>query len=200
MSSNRGHLAAMMRLAWLGFALSCASLLHAQPTPLRVTVNDSAAVFKAIVDKLISDDSASAAHAAADPAFNELTTFPSVWVRIAGMPNAAWAAPSVARLRAHRWFYSGRAMDSTRAIARSRAVRGLGLRSTPFPAELSLLLAFTSHGDTARVTEYWAWNDCEERRGLLLGIFVFRHLMARTSDGWQWVSRKGGGTLDTLCR
>lgn len=189
----------MMWVAWLGFALSCASCLHAQPTPPRVTANDSAAVFKAIVDKLISDDSASAAHAAADPSFNELTTYPSVFVRIAGMPRGAWAAPSVARLRAHRWFYGGRAMDSTRALARSRAVRGLKLRGTPFPAELSLLLVFTSHSDTARVMEYWAWNDCEERRGLL-GIFVFRHRMARTPDGWHWVDREGGGTIDALCR
>ena len=188
-----------MWTAWVVCMLSCASRLHAQATPLRVTPNDSAAVFKAVVDRLISDDSASAAQAAADPSHNELTKFPSVFVRIAGMPSGAWATPGIARLRAHQWFYGGRAMDSTLALARSRAVRGLGLRGTPFPAELSLLLEFPTHSDTARVPEYWAWNDCEEHRGLL-GILFSRYLMARASDGWHLAESQGGGTIDALCR
>lgn len=190
--------AATMWVVSLGLVLGYASSARAQPTPLHRTAADSAGAFSAVVEKLISDDE-EAARAAADPSFNELLVFPRVFVRIAGMPRDAWAQPSVARLRAHRWFYGGRAMDSTRALAQRSAVRGLGLRTTPFPAELSLALDFSSNSDTARVTAYWAWNDCEERRGLL-GIFVNRHLVARTPDGWHWVDNAGGGTIDALCR
>lgn len=188
-----------MRMLTISLTLFCASLLRAQRPASHPTAADSAAVFNAIVDRLISDDSASAAQAAADPSFNELTKFPNVFVRIASMPKGDWAKAGVARLRAHRWFYGGRAMDSTRALAQRRAVRGLGFKTTPFPAELSLALHFTEHPDTAFVSEYSGWNRCEEAPGLL-GVFFHRHLLTRTTDGWRWVANLGGGTLDTMCR
>jgi hypothetical protein len=190
-----------MWIALLGFTLSCASSRHALPTPPSLTAaeRDSAGVFSAVVERLIHDDSASAVHAAFDTSPDAgLPKLPRVFVRIRGMPKGAWAEPGVARLRAHRWFYDGRAMDSTRALAQRAAVLGLGLRSTPFPAELSLRIDFTGDTDTASVTEYWAWNTCEERRGLL-SIFFYRHLVARAADGWHWVEHKGAGTIDALC-
>lgn len=188
-----------MRIVVLALTLSCASSLAAQHTLPSHSAADSAAVFSAMVEKLLDDDSASAAKAAADPSFNELTKLPRVFVRIALMPKSTWAEAGVDRLRAHRWFYGGRAMDSTRALAQRRAVRGLGLRTMPFPAELSLALDFTSVGDTASVMEYWAWNTCEESPGLL-GVFVHRHVLARTPDGWRWVQETSGGVMDVLCR
>jgi hypothetical protein len=188
-----------MWIALLVFTLPCASSAHAQATPPRRTVADSVGVFDAIVERLIGEDSASATQAAANPSFKELTVLPRVFVRIAYMPKGDWAKPSVARLRAHRWFVDGRAMDSTRALAQRRAVLGLGLRSTPFPAELSLTIDFAADTDTARVIEYWAWNTCEERPGML-AIFTYGHLVARTVDGWRWVEKKGGGVIDALCR
>jgi hypothetical protein len=181
--------------ALLGLMATAASL-HAQSLPSRHTEADSAAVLAATVDRILGIDLESPRRVSSDSSVGtQKATHLRVFVRIARVPRGAWATPSIARLRAWQWRFKGWAIDSTSADA-ERGERPGSHLSVAFPAELSLTLEFT--GDTALVTQYWDIQTCGTHSGIH-GIFVDRHVIARTPLGWRWVESRGGGVMDVLC-
>ena len=177
---------------------SRASAQSARATaPARYTQADSAAVFAAAVDHVIADDGGrppTPPIETAPPARRD--NLPIVYVRIGVMPEAAWAAPLVARLRAWRWSYMGMAIDSSRVLTED-SVPPAPSWSEIFPVELVLTLDF--EGDTARVGEYWSWQTCKTHPGMR-AIFVTPHRYVRSATGWTHVGgAHSSGVVDGLC-
>jgi hypothetical protein len=153
-------------------------------TSPRYTEADSAAVFAAAVDHIISSDGGRPPTPAIETRQQARhDNLPTVFVRIGSMPEAAWAAPNVARLRAWRWSYRGMAIDSSRVLTEN-SVPSATPASEIFPVELVLTLDFT--GDTARVRENWIWQTCRKHPGLR-AIFVTLHRYLRSAAGWNHV-------------
>jgi hypothetical protein len=180
----------------IAYARASAQGVPASTSP-RYTRADSAAVFAAAVDHIIDSDggrpSTPPIETGRQPRRDDL---PSVFVRIGSMPDAAWAAPSVARLRAWRWSYQGMAIDSSRVLTEGSEPPAPSWSET-FPVELVLTLDF--EGDTARVRENWIWQTCKKRPGLR-ATFITSHSYIRSATGWSHV----GGThpssvADGLC-
>jgi len=170
------------------------AITHA-PAPGPVySESDSAAVFSAAVDHMLTRDGGRAPTRSVEtgPA-RELTVF----TRIGPMPQGAWAALSVARLRTWRWSYGGMAVDST-SILNERSDSATPGRLRTFPVELVLGIRFEH--DSAYVQESWIWNTCEIRPNSMRVVQFTQHAFVRTGTGWRHVDRsEGGGMSDGLC-
>lgn len=158
---------------------------------------DSAAVLSLVVDQLLSIDSAfppPAAHQSADsaPSLGRARFF----VRIGTVPKGAWAEPSIARLRTHRWYFNGWAMDSTRAIAERDKPRSTTTAATPFPAVLSLRLSFV--GDSARIERSFDMDTCVRHAGMK-GVLFMTYWLVRDGPSWRLSESSAGGIADVLC-
>jgi hypothetical protein len=164
--------------------------------PMRAqSAADSAAVLSLAVDQLLSVDSAFARPAAGQPApAVPPVERPRLFVRIGTMPDGAWSAPSIGRLRAHRWYFNGMATDSAPAIADRDKPR----RTTPplFPAVLSLRLTFT--GDSAHVHETFDMDTCEKHNGMK-GVIFTTYNMVREGSAWRLSDSGAGGIADVVC-
>jgi len=181
-----------------GFSLALAACLGVVRPAHAQSVVDSAAVFSTVVDAMLKADSLEAPRGWYTSTQTLVSADkPRVWVTIGTMPTGACTAPSILRLRAHRWYFNGWAMDSTRAAAERARPLPPNAWGAPFPAELSLHLTFT--GDSARVDEYFAMNDCAQHPGLE-GAFVTTHRLAREPSGWRLVDSNLIGVSDGLCK
>jgi len=167
---------------------------HAAAPGTVYTEADSAAVLSAAVDHMLTRDGGRAPTRSVEtgPA-RELTVF----TRIGPMPQGAWAALSVARLRTWRWSYGGMAVDST-SILNERSDSATQGRLRTFPVELVLGIRFEH--DSAYVQESWIWNTCEIRPNSMRVVQFTQHAFVRTGTGWRHVDRsEGGGMSDGLC-
>lgn len=161
------------------------------------SVADSAAIFTLVVDEVLMTDSTFAPRGWYQSAPSVPSAeWPRVFVRVGNVPEGAWAEAGIARLRAHRWYFNGWAMDSTRAFAERVKLRPT-TTPLPFPAVLSLRLTFT--GDSARVDEAFDMDDCEKHGGMK-GVFLTTHRLAREGSGWRLAVSTSGGVADVLCR
>ena len=197
MRSTRAILGSLAALAVV-FACSHtpANVVRA-PTPARYSEADSAAVFTAAVDYILASDGGRPLTPPMQTAIPEgHEKRPIVFVRIGPMPTAAWAAPSIARLRAWRWSYMGMAIDSSRVLTESTSPPA-PTWSGIFPVELVLTLTFS--GDTARVGENWIWQTCKKQPGMR-AIFVTGHHYIRTTAGWKRLEgTHSSSVVDGLC-
>ena len=187
-------------LAALAVVLACSRASARRvpaPTSPRYTEADSAAIFAAAVDHILDSDGGRPPTSPIETVRPERRdNLAIVFVRIGQMPVAAWAAPSVARLRAWRWSYMGMAIDSSRVLTESSNPSAPSW-SNIFPVELVLTLDFS--GDTARVGENWIWQTCKTHPGLR-AIFVTSHHYVRGSAGWRHTDAgHGNGVMDGLC-
>jgi hypothetical protein len=157
---------------------------------------DSAAVLSLVVDAVLGADSAVAPRGRDQSAPSVPSAeWPRVFVRIGTVPQGAWAEPSIARLRAHHWFFNGWAMDSTRAFAERNKPRPTTASPLPFPAVLSLRLTFA--GDSARVDSSFDMDTCEQHGGMK-GILTTTYFLVRDGSSWR-MSDSVGGIADVLC-
>ena len=187
-------------LGGLGVVIACARAATPHvpsPTAPLYTESDSAAVFSAAVDHLLAQDGGRPPTPAVETdRLRPRDGRPTIFARIGSMPYGAWAAPSLARLRAWRWSYGGMAVDSMRVLADSNAP-AVSRSHAIFPVELVLTLDF--QGDTARVGENWIWQACKTRPGLRATFFT-NHPYVRTPGGWKHTdARHAGGVADGLC-
>lgn len=188
------------RLAVLGVVLASS---RASPQSVRApaapvyTEADSAAVLSLAVDLILSLDGGRPPTPPIETRRPTRDDRPIVFVRIGPMPSAAWAAPSVARLRAWRWSYDGMAVDSTRIPTESSVPPSMPGSKT-FPVELVLKLHFV--GDNAYVNENWIWQTCQARPTSFRATLFSTHDFIRTPEGWRHVpSAESGGIADGLC-
>jgi hypothetical protein len=157
---------------------------------------DSAAVLSLVVDEVLRADSAVAPRGGSQSRPSVPSEgWPRVFVRIGSMPEGAWAEPSLARLRAHHWYFNGWAMDSTRAFAERAKPRPTTTAPLPFPAVLSLRLTFA--GDTARVDSSFDMDTCEPHRGMK-GVLITTYVLVRDGSDWH-LSDSADGIADVLC-
>ena len=157
---------------------------------------DSAAVLSLAVDEVLQADSAVApqGEAQSGPSVRS-AEWPRVFVRIGTVPEGAWAEPSIARLRAHHWYFNGWTMDSSRAFAERAKPRPTTTSPLPFPAVLSLRLTFA--GDTARVNSSFDMDTCKPYGGMK-GVLIMTYLLVRDGASWR-MSDSAGGIADVLC-
>jgi len=180
----------------LAYARASAQDVRAPASP-RYTEADSTAVFAAAVDHIIGRDGGRPQTPAIETGQQaRRDNLPTVFVRIGPMPEAAWAAPSVARLRAWRWSYMGMAIDSSRVLTEG-SVSSATPPSEIFPVELVLTLDFM--GDTARLRENWIWQTCRKRPGLRVS-FITLHRYVRSAAGWNHVDGTDpSAVVDGMC-
>jgi hypothetical protein len=180
------QIAMTWRSAALGSMLCVAAKAHAQPRTSAYSDADSAVVFDAAVDWVLESDSISI----------PVGRSPFLFVRIGEMPKGAWAASSVARLRAHHWSFHGWALDSMHVLFDRRKLPGSGVFAA-FPLELRITVEFRS--DTAHVTEWWDFQTCIPPGPGMRGIDMHRHLSVRSASGWTPIGGGASGTVDILC-
>ena len=205
------RISSTLMVAWLGLAACTAKRgsppLRASPglpASLQMSISryseaDSAAVLAAVVDELIEHDMVRESVERKFPtAPGGREGEPRAFVRIGAMPKGTWAAPIVARLRNRQWFYEGRAVDSTRALAGLEDRRAATWRR-PFPAELVMGVEFV--GDTAQVAENWILWFCKTQPPSMSVLNEKTHLLVRTPSGWQESSVRRGVMADLAsCR
>jgi hypothetical protein len=205
------RITSMLMVAWLGLA-ACSVKRGSQQvrTPLEVGASpqvaasryseaDSAAVLAAVVDEMLEHDRF---REAVERKFSTEPRGqggePRVFVRIGAMPKSTWASPIVARLRDRQWFYEGRAVDSTRALA-GLEDRPAARWRRPFPAELMMRVEFV--GDTAQVAEDWILWFCKTQPRSMSVLHEKTHLFVRTPSGWQESDVRRGAMADLAsCR
>ena len=195
-----------MRTKWLLMITSlgvaaCSAKRAASPAPpappaspaSRYSEADSAAVLAAVVHEILFFDGARAAVERKFPPRAIPDSEPRVFVRIGALPTGTWAAPTVEQLRNWQWFFDGRAVDSTRALA--------GLEDRPparwrKPIPLVLLMHVEFRGDTALVAEDWIWEYCKTQPRSMSVLRLKMHLFEQTPSGWQKSRVRYGPMVD----
>jgi hypothetical protein len=151
---------------------------------------DSAAAFAAVVDAILTEDSSASNGKPRDPmGLWPRDPEPLVFVRIVGMPDDAWAAPSVERMRKWRWRMVGMAVDSTDALIK-RADSASRRSRTAVPLEIAM--SFYMPTDTAEVTEYRMFRTCGVRPGDRFAIWWVKRLLTSTSSRWRQIDSRSG--------
>jgi hypothetical protein len=120
-----------------------------------------------------------------------------VFVRIGKMPQSAWAAPSVARLRGWHWNFMGMGIDSTRVLTEGTTPAAPSWSSV-IPVELHLTLMFD--GDTAWVVEELVFQTCRLNPHSFHSVWTTGHRLVRSDSGWRASGEQDGGMADALCR
>jgi hypothetical protein len=190
----------LLVITWLGVAACSAKRASspAHPAPpaspaSRYTEADSAAVLAAVVHEMLFFDGARAAVERKFPRRAIPDSEPRVFIRIGALPTGAWAAPTVKQLRNWQWFFDGRAVDSTRALA--------GLEDRPAARwrkliPLVLLMHVEFRGDTALVAEDWIWEYCRTQPRSMSVLRLKMHLFEQTPSGWQKSRVRYGPLVD----
>jgi hypothetical protein len=181
-----------IRSSLLIFPICVGSMAHAQSSS-RYSEADSAAVFDAAVDQILGMDTTVTMPSSKDSSGAQSTRYPRVFVRLGALPSGAWAAPSIARLRAHRWRYFGLAVDS----ATTTTTSSLSSKAIPIPEILSVALRFK--GDTAVARVSWDMYTCESHRSGMHGILYNNTIFVRTPTGWRSEGPGSSGIADALC-